>query len=106
MGQGCWVVKVVGLVGQVRGAGVGFDAFLFGEPCGCRPSSDAGGDVAGVSFQHGESPVADPGLGGGVALGEKHHTAPQRYSSTWIRSTTIVTCTWRAFASALMRSIW
>ena len=29
-----------------------------------------------------------------------------RYSSTWMKSQTIVTCTWRALASALIRSIW
>ena len=76
--EGGRVVEVLGLVGQVFGAGVGLDAFVLVQACGGGSASDAGGDLAGVAAEHGQCPVVHPCLGARVAFSEEApHCAPQ-----------------------------
>src|SRR5664280_2546561 len=67
-GQRGGVVQVVGLVGQVDGAGICSGSLSVVEPGDGRGPPDRPGDAGGLAVQDGAGVVAYPFLGGGVAF--------------------------------------
>src|SRR5450759_5282183 len=105
-GQRGGVVQVVGLVGQVDGAGICSGSLSVVEPGDGRGPPDRPGGAGGLAVQDGAGVVAYPFLGGGVAfaveapcglpdvlenVNEVDHDGDLRV---------------RAWASAVIRSIW
>ncbi len=107
LGQGGGVVQVVLLVVQVAGALVGAVAF------GCRSSRRwwrGGGSRprpgAALPCRILRAWSATQSSASGSPGSKKDQAAFQRYSSTWMKSMTIVTVTPRLAASAVTASIW
>src|SRR6266566_5367561 len=100
------IVQVGLLVEQVGGGGVGGLALGGVQVVAGGFAADRGGHHAGAAGQDRPGVVVDPGLGVESPSAKQHQAARQRYSSTCTKSTTMVTCTPRAWASAWTRASW
>src|SRR6266542_1138155 len=97
------IVQVGLLVEQVGGGGLALGGV---QVVAGGFAADRGGHHAGAAGQDRPGVVVDPGLGVESPSAKQHQAARQRYSSTCTKSTTMVTCTPRAWASAWTRASW
>src|SRR5262245_32773129 len=104
--EGGGVVEVRPLVDEVAGALIdGRSGGAVKALPGSR-TSEGGCNSIGVPLQTARAMSRTQRSASGSPSLKKHQAAFHRYSRTWTKSTTMVTTTWRAWASACMRSIW